>query len=102
MPAKRRPLKTLLEGYYTVKEAAKYLNCNARSVWRFCENETLPAINVEGRYFVKAEILHNFVKPIWGNPAFGEIAKYRSRMALRMKKRLTLAERVRQARKLIW
>lgn len=102
MPAKRKPLKTLLDGYYTVKEAAEYLRCHYRSVSRFAENGTLPAINVEGRYFVRAEVLHNFLKPMWGNPAFGEIAKYRSRMAKQMQKRLDRAEKVRQARKLIW
>ena len=51
-------VKTALEGYYTLKEAAERLGyADTSSLRRLCINGSLPAIRVERMWFLAASVV---------------------------------------------
>lgn len=98
--ARRPQIKTQLVGYYTTAEAALYLRCSAFMTWKWASNGKLPAINVNGHYFIPEADLRAFVKPGRGNPLIGLASKAYWESIRKVKRAQKRAENSRKRRKL--
>jgi len=57
-------------GYYTVEEAASFLEREVSTICRYIRQGLLPAHDLGHQWLILAADLHAFVPPLAGNPEF--------------------------------
>jgi excisionase family DNA binding protein len=60
-----------IEGFVTVKEAAKIIGRDGSTICRYIRAGKLPAVSIGKTWLIRDEDVHKFTPPEMGNPAWG-------------------------------
>lgn len=61
--------------FYTVREAAKVLRCDAATLYRAIREDTFPAVRIRSRYVVPAKVVDQMIQDAINTGACVDVAK---------------------------
>lgn len=61
--------------FYTVREAAKVLRCDASTLYRAIREDTFPAVRIRSRYIVPAKVVDQMIRDAVESGACVDVAK---------------------------
>lgn len=59
-----------IPGYYTLKEAAEIIGVSKAQVSRYIAEGLLPHTDLGQQFLIEQQAVHNFERPLRGNPQF--------------------------------